>query len=92
MESHVIGAYAQKRGIPFLVLRSIADSAEDTVPEIALSGINKNGKATPLFLLKRVIQHPRSLPQVAKLAYTSNLAMRALKDIPTDSLRALCQK
>ena len=54
MESHVIAAYAQKRGIPFIILRSIADSAKDTVPEIALAGMNKNGRATPLSLLRKI--------------------------------------
>ena len=91
MESHVIAAYAQKRGIPFLVLRSIADSAKDTVPEIALAGMNKNGRATPLSLLRKLIQYPSSLPQVAKLAYTSNTAIRALKNMPSGSLYALCK-
>ena len=91
MESHVIAAYAQKRGIPFIILRSIADSAKDTVPEIALAGMNKNGRATPLSLLRKIIQHPSSLRQVAKLAYTSNTAMRALKNMPSSSLHALCK-
>ena len=91
MESHVIAAYAKKRGIPFLILRSIADSAKDTVPEIALAGMNKNGRATALSLLGKLIQHPSSLTQVAKLAYSSNTAMRALKNMPSSSLYALCK-
>ncbi|MEE2933219.1 MAG: hypothetical protein VX941_07315 [Pseudomonadota bacterium] len=91
MESHVIAAYAKKRGIPFLILRSIADSAKDTVPEIALAGMNKNGRATALSLLRKLIQRPSSLTQVAKLAYTSNTAMRALKKMPASSLNALCK-
>ena len=91
MESHVIAAYAKKRGIPFLILRSIADSAKDTVPEIALAGMNKNGRATALSLLRKLIQHPSSLTQVAKLAYSSNTAMRALKNMPSSSLYALCK-
>ena len=92
MESHVIGAYAQKRGIPFLVLRSIADSAEDTVPEIALAGIDKNGNAAPFSLLKTLIKSPRYLTQVAKLAYASNVAIRALKNMPVRSIHALCKE
>jgi len=91
MESHVIAAYAKKRGIPFLILRSIADSAKDTVPEIALAGMSKNGRATSLSFLRKLIQHPSSLTQVAKLAYTSNTAMRALKNMPSSSLHALCK-
>ena len=92
MESHVIAAYAQKRGIPFLILRSIADSADDTVPEIALAGINKHGKPTPFSLLRKLIRQPIFIPDIAKLAYASNTAVRALKNIPTKSVYALCKR
>ena len=90
MESHIIGTYAQKRNIPFLILRSVADTSDTAIPEVALSGLDKNGKATPFKLIKKIFERPGDIKGLVTLAIQTNVALRELKKIPKQAMIALC--
>lgn len=91
MESHVVAAYSRSRGVPFLVLRAIADGANDAVPEAALAGLDESGNVVPLQVVKKLVPRPGQLPALLQLARNSKAAMTALKTLPRAAVAALCR-
>ncbi len=59
MESHHVAEAANAHGLPFLVIRAVADTAVDTLPEAALVGLNEEGRpaigAVLLFTLAKAL-------------------------------------
>ncbi len=58
MESAAIGRIAQDKGIPFIIIRTVADTARDVLPEALASAVNNQGKIRMPFLLKTLLRHP----------------------------------
>ena len=46
MESHILAAVAARHGLPFLVLRAIADPAERGIPGPALAGLSSSSSVS----------------------------------------------
>ena len=91
MESHVIAHYAKKRGLPCIVLRAVADTANDTIPEAALAGLGETGNVVPFQVIRRLAPNPSQLPALLQLARDSKAAMKSLKAIPIPAIDALCR-
>ncbi len=91
MESHVIAAYASQRSVPFVILRSVADTADKSIPDAALAGLDEKGNVVPLQVLRQLAPNPKQLPALMRLARDSNAAMKSLKAIPKAALTALCR-
>jgi hypothetical protein len=47
LESAVAAAFAASRGLPFAVLRAVADTAEEVLPRAAAVGLTRTGRPAP---------------------------------------------
>ncbi len=78
MESAAVALIAQRNNLPFLVVRAIADAADQELPEVALAAANKNGSVSIGAALRALIQHPSQLPSTLRLGRQSGSAKRTL--------------
>lgn len=78
MESHHVAEVAAARGLPFIVIRAIADTAEDELPEAALVGLNEEGRPAIGAVLLSLLKKPWQLPGLIRVALRSRTAMNAL--------------
>lgn len=78
MESHHVAEAASRNGLPFLVIRAIADTADDTLPEAALKGLNEEGRPAIGAVLLSLLMKPWQLPGLIRVALRSRTAMNAL--------------
>ena len=79
MESAVVARAAAALGIPFVVLRAIADPAVRELPPAALVPLAEDG--TPAFgsVLASVLTRPRQLPMLLAVAREARQALQALQ-------------
>lgn len=78
MESHIVGAVARDLGVPFLVLRAVADPADRSIPPPALAGLDENGETRPLAVALHMMIQPWTLPALLRLASDSKAGLAAL--------------
>ncbi|WP_374656258.1 nucleoside phosphorylase [Dongia sp.] len=78
MESHHVAEVASRHGLPFLVIRAVADTAEDTLPQAALVGLNEEGRPAIGAVLLSLLKKPWQLPALIRVALRSRTAMAAL--------------
>lgn len=78
MESHIGGRIAATHGLPFAVLRVVADHAGRGLPPAALAGLGAGGTINIAGVLKSLARQPSQLPQLLRVAADTNTAMKAL--------------
>jgi adenosylhomocysteine nucleosidase len=78
MESHIVARLATRHGLPFAVLRVIADPAERDIPPAALAGMRSDGGIDGLAVLASLLKHPGQLLALLRLAADTRRAMAAL--------------
>ncbi|HKV55288.1 MAG TPA: hypothetical protein VJN94_11685 [Candidatus Binataceae bacterium] len=76
MESAAIAFEAQRRGLPFVCLRTILDTASEDVVGAALA--DENGEVRALAAAKALITHPRMIGGVVHLLRNLRLAASSL--------------
>jgi adenosylhomocysteine nucleosidase len=78
LESDIVAQVATSLGIPFIVLRTIADTARRDLPPAALIPLASDG--TPHFrrVLGALLRRPFQLPDLASLAQETRTALSAL--------------
>jgi adenosylhomocysteine nucleosidase len=89
MESHIAAQAARSAGIPFLVLRVIADPAERSLPAAALSGLDDKGEIHPGAMLGSLLRQPTQLPGLVALsvdAARARAGLRRAADLRADLL------
>lgn len=76
MESGAVAAVAREFGLPFLVLRAVADRADDEIPAAAAAALlpGQSARAFTLTLLRR----PQAVPALVRLGWRSGAGLRAL--------------
>ena len=79
MESAAVAEVARACGLPFLALRAIADSAQDSIPLPLAGAIDSWGRAQPLGMAAALLRHPTLIPRLPHLAATMNRASAALR-------------
>lgn len=79
MESAAVGRVATQRRIPFLVIRSVADSVHLDFPKALLDALNPRGDVQMGALLKGLTQKPQAIPSLLRLGRDFNAAMKTLK-------------
>ena len=72
------GAVARS-GLPFLVLRAVADPAERAIPPAALAGVGPEGDVRPGAVALRLLAAPWQLPALLRLAADSRAGLEALR-------------
>ncbi len=78
MESHVVAHLAEQYGLPFAVLRVIADPASQKLPPAAINGLKPDGTPDIAGVLKSLLSHPGQLPDLLRAATATRRAMRGL--------------
>ena len=78
LESDVVARIATSAGIPFVVLRTIADPAHRDLPAAALIPLSENGTPRRTRVLASVLRRPRQLSSLIELARESRTALAAL--------------
>lgn len=79
MESAAIGAVAARRGLPFLVIRSIIDTLATPVPQAVLACTDNFGKVRILALLKSLSAHPGEIPGLLHLVASFRQSAQTLR-------------
>ena len=78
MESAGVARVAAENGLPFLVIRSIADSAQLNFPNALLDALNPRGDVRMGALLSGLLRSPRAIPELMTLGRHFNAAMKTL--------------
>ncbi len=78
MESHVVAQLASERGLPFAVLRVVADPATLSLPPAAVNGLNPDGSPNIPAVLKSLAMQPSQLWDVVRIAGATRRAMKSL--------------
>lgn len=81
MESAAIGRVARDRGLPFLVVRVVADPADRAIPEAALAGMGRDGRIRPIKALAGMLVRPGQVASVMRLSRDSRVAFAMLDRI-----------
>ena len=78
LESHRAEAAARAGGRKFLALRAIADPADFALPPAALVGIDSEGRAAAMKVLRAVLEVPGQVGALICLALHTRSALRTL--------------
>lgn len=68
MESHLVAAAARRIGVPFAVVRAVADPAHRRVPKSALDGMRSDGSADAFAVLRASARRPAEVPHLLAVA------------------------
>ena len=79
MESHAVAAVATEACIPFLVLRALADPADQVVPQVAREALRPDGGIRIRATFGGLLRQPGDLMALLRLARQSGLALAALE-------------
>lgn len=79
MESSAIARVAQGRGLPFLVIRAVADPLAMALPKAVSHALNNQGEVNLARLLAYLCLHPSELPALIRLGLHFNSAKTTLK-------------
>ena len=88
LESEIVARTATALGIPFIVLRSIADTARRDLPPASLVALTADGKLDLLKVFSAVLRRPFQLGGMIGLARETAIALSALIG-PARALRSL---
>jgi hopanoid-associated phosphorylase len=85
MESHVVARVAADRGLPFAVIRVIADGAHDSLPHAALAGLGGvDGSPRIGSVLGALVLRPWELPGLIRVALETRQALGVLRRCAVD--------
>jgi adenosylhomocysteine nucleosidase len=78
MESHIVAAFASRRGVPFVVFRVVADPLAQPLAPAATLGMRSGGTIDARAVLGSLLRAPRQLPTLLRNALDARIALRAL--------------
>ncbi|MEZ5931243.1 MAG: hypothetical protein R3F54_04730 [Alphaproteobacteria bacterium] len=81
MESHAVGDVARSAKLPFVVVRVIADTHDEAIPEAARQGLGKEGQIRPLAVLMELMRRPHQTGSLIRLGRGSGKALGALRRV-----------
>jgi len=85
MESAAIGRVAKQAGIPFMVIRAVADTADEELPPCIAETMDNKGHLQIRRLLPAFVRQPRLWPQLIRLGCHFHTAIRTLKFVSARS-------
>lgn len=84
MESHGVAKAAAAAGVPFLVLRAVADPAKRDIPQAALIAMTPDGGVQFGAVIAALLHKPWELSAMLRLAADARAGMRTLeRAVPT---------
>ena len=78
MESHIVADLAARHGLPFAVIRIVADPVSRILPPAALVGMRPDGTADIGACLRSLARNPAQVPDLVGVALDAGRAMRQL--------------
>ena len=81
METHIAAKIAQKKGIPFLAVRSICDTTDQNLPDFIATNIENKKKLNILKILELIVKKPYELKKFPKLIMNYRKSMNGLREI-----------
>ena len=81
MESAAVATVAQEVGVPFLVVRVVADAMDTTIPKSTLNAFNEFGRSSFLRLIQGFVQHPTELFALLRIGRNYRAAQRTLATV-----------
>jgi adenosylhomocysteine nucleosidase len=79
MESHAIAAVATDANIPFLVLRAVADPADQVIPQVAREALRPDGGIRIRATFGGLLRQPGELTALLRVARQSVTALVSLR-------------
>jgi adenosylhomocysteine nucleosidase len=79
MESHAVAEAARQAGLPFVVLRAVADPADQALPDAARQALGPEGRVRPLAVARSLLGRPDDLPALLALWRQSARAHATLR-------------
>lgn len=81
MESGAVAAVAAELGIPCVVIRAVADTADQGLPPAALLPLDTAGRPRLPAVLASVLWQPAQIPRLIGVARETQAAMRTLEQV-----------
>ena len=78
MESHIAARVAGRRGLPFVVARTISDGADRALPRAAQAGMRPDGGMDVGAVIASLAQRPWELPALVRTGLEAEAAFGAL--------------
>ena len=88
LESEIVASMAATLGLPFIVLRAVADTARRDLPPASLVPLSVDGKPDVSRVFASVMRRPFQLAEMIGLAHETRMALSALIG-PARALRKL---
>ncbi len=85
MESHIVAQTAHAYGLPFAVLRVIADTSDQELPHAAVNGLNPDGTPNIAAVLQSLAAQPTQLWSLLRTAGATRRAMKGATPLPPAS-------
>ena len=79
MESRAVVEVAAEAGLPFLCLRAVCDTADQTVPDTLLAMVDEQGNPRIGYLLAHLVRRPWLLRDIVRMASQFRQALIALE-------------
>lgn len=81
MESHAVGEVARAAKLPFVIVRVVADTHDEAIPNAAREGLGEDGQIRPLAVLMELMRRPAETRSLIRLGRESGRALGALKRV-----------
>jgi len=81
MESHGVAEVAARSGLPFLIVRAVADCSDQAIPRVARGAIDARGDIRHLVLLGRLIGRPWEIGPLIALGRSSSRGLATLSRV-----------
>jgi nucleoside phosphorylase len=78
LESGAVAEACAAKGVPFAVLRAVADPAGRAIPAFALKGLAEDGRTRALPVILGLLRRPWELPALLGLARDNRAALSSL--------------
>ena len=88
MESGAIAAAAHGENTPFIVVRSVVDPADQSLPAMATASVDAYGRPQALSLVRGLLRHPAELSALLGLGGQMQKALRTLRTVAPGLLQA----
>jgi adenosylhomocysteine nucleosidase len=79
MESHEVAAVASAAGLPFLVVRALADPHDRVIPQVAREALRPDGRVRLQATFGGLIRQPGELMALLRLAHQSARGLASLR-------------
>jgi adenosylhomocysteine nucleosidase len=81
LESHLVAKAARAAGVPFVVLRVVADASGRGLPPAVMLGLDAAGRPAFSRVLASIARRPGQVPALLQVAADTRRALRVLSDV-----------